>query len=152
MDLNRAMIAGRLGRDPEIRTMTSGDKVANFPVASSERWKDKTTGEKRERTEWHRVTVWGQSADFVEKYLRKGARCYVEGQIQTRKWTGNDGVEKYTTEIVVRWPMGDVKVIDWPDREADPGPSEPDLAGTGVQAPAAAPALTQSDLDDEIPF
>lgn len=134
--------------------MTSGDKVANFTVATSERWKDKTTGEKKERTEWHRVTVWGKSVDFVEKYLRKGARCYVEGQIQTHRWTGNDGVEKYTTEIVVRWPNGDVKVIDWPDSQDETSAASQDTGGTGVQAPATDPGAgsTQGDLDDEIPF
>lgn len=153
MDLNRATIAGRLGRDPEIRTMGSGDKVANFSVASSERWKDKATGDKKERTEWHRVTVWGKSVDFVERYLRKGARCYVEGQLQTRKWTDSAGVEKYSTEIVVRWPVGDVKVIDWPDDEAaGDEASAPDLYGTGVQGPAADTSSGTGDLDDEIPF
>ena len=149
MDLNRAMIAGRLGRDPEIRSMTSGDKVANLTIASSERWTDKQSGEKREKTEWHRVTVWGRSVEFVEKYLRKGARCYVEGSIETRKWTGTDGVEKYTTEIVVRWPNGDVKVIDWPERVDDPGPSEP--ATTGGK-PDNTDHGQAADLDDEIPF
>jgi single-strand DNA-binding protein len=147
MDLNRATIAGRMGSDPEVRTV--GDtKVANFSVASNKRWKDKATGEKKERTEWHRVTVWGQSADFVAKYLRKGARVYCEGQIQTRKWAGPDGGEKYSTEIVVRWPGGDVKVIDWPE---DGAASEP--SGTGVQAPASDPATgTPGDLNDDIPF
>lgn len=98
MSVNKAILVGRLGRDPEIRFSTNGDPVANLALATSENWKDKN-GEKQERTEWHRVVAFGKLADIIGKYLAKGAQIYVEGKIRTRKWTDNQGVEKYTTEI-----------------------------------------------------
>jgi len=101
--MNKVELIGRLGKDPEIRSMQSGDRVANLSIATSEKWKDKNTGEKNERTEWHRVVVFNQGfMNFIEGYIRKGALLFVEGQLETRKWTDSNGVEKYSTEVVLR--------------------------------------------------
>lgn len=99
--LNRCEFIGNLGRDPEVRTVASGDKVANLSIGVSEKWKSKD-GEKKERTEWVRVVIWGPLADVAEKYLKKGSKVYVSGSMETRKWSDQSGVEKYTTEIVMR--------------------------------------------------
>lgn len=97
--LNKVTLIGHLGRDPEARTMSNGDKVVNMSIATSERWRDKASGETKEKTEWHRVTIFNDRlADVAEKYLRKGSSVYLEGQLQTRKWTDQQGQEKYTTE------------------------------------------------------
>lgn len=98
--LNKAMIIGHLGRDPETRYAASGDAITNITIATSEQWKDKQTGEKKEATEWHRVTFYRKLAEIAGQYLKKGSLVYVEGKIQTRKWTDKEGVERYTTEIV----------------------------------------------------
>lgn len=98
--LNKAQIIGRVGRNPEIRYLTSGDAVVNVSVATSERWKDKQTGEVKESTEWHRVNFFGRLAEIANEYVQKGSLIYVEGKIKTRKWTDKDGVEKYSTEII----------------------------------------------------
>lgn len=98
--LNKAQIIGRVGRDPEVRYLTSGDAVVNVSVATSERWKDKQTGEVKEATEWHRINFFGRLAEIAGEYVQKGTLLYVEGKIKTRKWTDKDGVEKYSTEII----------------------------------------------------
>ena len=98
--LNKAQIIGRVGRDPEVRYLTNGDAVVNVSVATSERWKDKQTGEVKESTEWHRVNFFGRLAEIANEYVQKGSLIYVEGKIKTRKWTDKDGVEKYSTEII----------------------------------------------------
>lgn len=110
--LNRVQIIGNIGNDPDIRTMNSGDKVANISVATSETWKDKQTGEKKEKTEWHRVVVFGGMADVIERFTRKGSKVMIEGKLQTRKWTDQQGVEKYTTEIVVQPFGGNLILLD----------------------------------------
>lgn len=99
--VNKAIIVGRLGKDPEIRYTQDGQAVANFTVATSEQWRDKNTGEKRERTEWHRIVAWGRTAEICGEYLAKGKQIYIEGRIQTREWEDKDGIRRYTTEIVV---------------------------------------------------
>jgi single-strand DNA-binding protein len=99
--LNKAMIIGNLGRDPEIRYTQDGRAVANFSVATTDKWKDKNTGESRERTEWHRVVAFGRLAEICGEYLSKGSQVYIEGRLQTRKWQGQDGQDRYTTEIIV---------------------------------------------------
>ena len=100
--VNKVILVGNLGRDPEVRFSQSGQKIVNMSVATSETWKDRQSGERKEKTEWHRVVVFDERlADVCEKYLKKGSMVYLEGQLQTRKWTGNDGVEKYTTEVVL---------------------------------------------------
>lgn len=98
--VNKCIIVGNLGRDPESRTMPNGDMVTNIAVATTESWKDKQSGEKRELTEWHRITLYRKLAEIASQYLRKGSQIYIEGRLQTRKWTDKDGVERYTTEIV----------------------------------------------------
>src|SRR5438105_5302155 len=101
--INKVILIGNLGADPEIRTLNSGDRVANLRIATSESWRDRATGEKKERTEWHRVVIFNDNiVKVAENYLRKGSTVYIEGAIQTRKWTDNTGVEKYSTEIVLQ--------------------------------------------------
>lgn len=157
--LNRAMLIGHLGRDPEIRHTQGGDKIATFSIATSESWRDRQSGERVEKTEWHRVVVFNDRlADVAEKYLRKGAKVYVEGEIRTRKWTGNDNAERYTTEIVLSKFRGEIQMLD---RREGPGAagSEADHGTTRDAAPAPStgglPTSRRNpadDLDDEIPF
>ncbi len=99
MSLNKVMLIGNLGKDPEVRYTASGDAVVNLTLATSESWKDKNTGEKKEKTEWHRVVFWGKQAEIIAQYTSKGSQLYVEGQLETRKWTDQAGIDKYTTEI-----------------------------------------------------
>lgn len=164
--VNKVIIVGNLGRDPEVRTMQSGDKVANFSVATSERWKDRNSGEMQERTEWHRIVIFGRTAEIAEQYLRKGSKVYIEGQLQTRKWEDNQtGQERYTTEIVIRPYRGEMTMLD--GRRDGGGMSETydqggsyDSGGRGGggsggygdrQQGGGAPAAG-ADFDDEIPF
>ncbi len=100
--VNKVLLIGNLGRDPEVRFTTGGNPVANFTMATTDRWNDPATGEKKERTEWHRIVVWGKQAEIAGEYLRKGRQVYVEGSLQTREWTDRDGNKKYTTEIRVQ--------------------------------------------------
>lgn len=155
-DLNRASLMGRLGRDPEIRTTQTGEKVANFSIATSEQWKDKNTGEKKERTEWHNIVVWGPLAKVAEQYLRKGARVLVEGAIRTRKWQDQSGADRWSTEIVLSGFGANLAVIDWPDgdgrakgqEDAYNRDSMPPGPGEQAQGEYAGGQV----LDDEIPF
>jgi len=110
--VNKVILIGNLGRDPEVRTAQDGTKIVNFTLATSERWKDKGSGEQRERTEWHRVVVFNENlAKIAEQYLRKGSPVYVEGQLQTRKWTDQSGAEKYTTEVVLQRFRGELTML-----------------------------------------
>jgi single-strand DNA-binding protein len=143
--LNKVQLIGNLGKDPDIRATQSGDKIANLSLATSESWKDKQSGERRERTEWHRVVIFNPHlAEVAEKYLAKGSKVYVEGQLQTRKWTDQQGVEKYTTEIVLQKFGGAILILSG-GKQAD---------GSQAQAPrAAAPGAGKpAELDDDIPF
>jgi single-strand DNA-binding protein len=111
--VNKVILIGNLGRDPEIRTTQDGTKVCNLSVATSENWRDKTSGERREKTEWHRVVVFNDRlVDVIERYLKKGAKVYLEGALQTRKWTDQSGAEKYTTEIVLQKYRGELTMLD----------------------------------------
>lgn len=111
--VNKVIILGNVGKDPEIRTFQSGGRVANFTLATSEKWKDKTSGERKERTEWHRVSVLNENlVGIVERYVRKGVRLYVEGQLETRKWTDKDGQDRYQTEVVLRPYRGEIVLLD----------------------------------------
>jgi single-strand DNA-binding protein len=111
--VNKVILIGNLGRDPEIRTTQDGTKVCNLSVATSENWRDKNSGERREKTEWHRVVVFNDRlVDVIEKYLKKGAKVYLEGALQTRKWTDQSGAEKYTTEIVLQKYRGELTMLD----------------------------------------
>lgn len=136
--VNKVTLLGALGRDPEIRSMQNGDKVAQLSIATSESWRDKASGEKKERTEWHRVVIFNDNlVKVAEQYLTKGAKVYLEGQLQTRKWTDQAGVEKYSTEIVLSKFRGDLVMIGG--------------KGDGKPEPAK-PAPKGGDMDDEIPF
>lgn len=135
--MNKALIIGNAGKDPEVRGLQDGGVVANMSVATSERWKDKNTGEQKEVTEWHRISVWGKSAEFVRDYIKKGAKVYVEGKIQTRKYTDAGGVEKYSTEIVVQGFNGKVMILD----------SKKESGAEGYSADKTAPAMQQTDDD-----
>ena len=110
--VNKVIIIGNCGKDPEVRTMQNGSKVANLSLATSESWKDKATGERKEKTEWHRVVVFGALADIVERYVKKGSKVYVSGSLQTRKWTDKDGADKYTTEIVLQGFGSELVLLD----------------------------------------
>jgi single-strand DNA-binding protein len=147
--VNKVILVGNLGRDPEVRSLQSGDKVVNLSVATSERWKDKNTGEPREKTEWHRVVIFNERlGEVAEKYLRKGSKVYIEGQLQTRKWTDQSGVEKYTTEVVLQRFRGELTMLDSKGESgaALEGPEE------GAEAPRSTPSRARAELDDEIPF
>ena len=147
--LNKVQIIGNLGRDPEIRYMPSGDAIANIAVATSYKTKDKNTGEAKEYTEWHRISFFGRLAEIVGQYMQKGSSIYVEGRLQTRKYTDKDGVEKYATEIIGEnmQMLGNTK----PQDGSAPAPARQPAAG-GTQRPAPKPAPNFSDMDDDIPF
>ena len=110
--VNKVIIVGNLGKDPEVRAMPNGDFVANLAVATSESWKDKQTGEQKEKTEWHRVAIFGKLAEIAGNYLKKGSKVYLEGALQTRKWTNNDGQDQYTTEVVLKGFNGVMQMLD----------------------------------------
>ena len=155
--VNKVILIGNLGRDPEVRFSQDGAKIVNFSIATSERWKDKSTGERREKTEWHRVVLFNEHlAEIAEQYLRKGSKVYVEGALQTRKWTGNDGVEKYSTEVVLQRYRGELTMLD---TRGDGGGGGGYGAADGGSPPPAddgggpgGPGPGGGDLDDEIPF
>ncbi len=158
--VNKVILVGNLGRDPEIRTMQSGDKIANLSVATSESWNDRQTGERRERTEWHRVVIFGRVAEVAEQYLRKGSKVYVEGSLQTRKWQDQSGQDRYSTEVVLQRFRGELQMLDRAgdgesrDRYQDYGGNsdrDRDRASGGGRSAAPAPAMGP-DLDDDIPF
>lgn len=143
--VNKVILIGNLGRDPEIRALQDGREVANLTIATSESWKDKATGEKKEKTEWHRIVCFNDHLTKVIKgYLKKGSKVYLEGSLQTRKWTDKDGVEKYSTEIVLQAFNGQIVMLD-----TKPGTGMGEYA---QHAPAAVPATNTSDLEDEIPY
>lgn len=144
--LNKVMLVGNLGRDPEVRSMQSGDKVANLNIATSERWRDQD-GNNQEKTEWHRVVLFGKIAEVAERFLKKGSKVLIEGKLQTRKWTDQSGQDKYTTEIVVSGFGGNLTMLDGkPDSQSGYQDSEyGGNAGYGTDSHSA-------DLDDEIPF
>ncbi len=154
--VNKVILVGNLGRDPEIRSMQSGDKVCNLSVATSERWRDRNSGEMQERTEWHRVVLFNPNlVEVAEKYLHKGSKVYVEGQLQTRKWTDQSGTEKYSTEVVLQRFRGELHMLDSrADREGTGGGGGYERAGApaggGGEGGSAPPPM--DDLDDEIPF
>ena len=128
--VNKVILIGNLGRDPEIRSLQDGSRVANLSIATSENWRDKASGERRERTEWHRVVIFNDRlVDVVEQFLKKGAKLYVEGQLQTRKWTDQSGQEKYTTEVVLQRFRGELTMLD--GRGAGAGAGEPMDEGGG---------------------
>jgi len=141
--VNRVFLIGNLGKDPETRFMPDGKPVANITMATSETWKDRNTGEKQEKTEWHKVSFFGPVAEIVGKYLRKGSKIYIEGKLQTRKWQDKDGADRYTTEIVAN----EMKMLD--GKPSDGGYQ----ASAGTSEPKSPrPAVTTDDMDDPLPF
>lgn len=151
--LNKAMLIGNLGRDPEVRYSPDGNAVATVSIATTEVWKDKSTGEKKEATEWHRVVFFNRLAEIVGEYLKKGSQIYVEGQIRTRKWTDRDGNDKYTTEVVAN----EMKILgprNLANERARVDAGEPTPPATPRNnAPASAPADTpHDDFHDDVPF
>lgn len=156
--VNKVILVGNLGRDPEIRSTNDGTKIANLSLATSESWRDRNSGERRERTEWHRVVIFNDRlVDVVEKYLSKGSKIYVEGQLQTRKWTDRDGQDRYTTEVVLQRFRGELTMLDGRGGGGggDFGGGGQDFGGGGRDfgggggAPSGGGA---GDLDDDIPF
>ena len=178
--VNKVILVGNLGRDPELRSTQDGMRIANLNLATSESWRDRASGERKERTEWHRVVIFNDRlAEIAEKYLRKGSKVYVEGQLQTRKWTDQQGQERYTTEIVLTRFKGELTMLDGAGGgrgggAADPGYDEgygggygpgdsPRYGGTGPSGAGGAMGGgpggtggrgrgTRDELDDEIPF
>jgi len=150
--VNKVILVGNLGRDPEIRSMQDGAKVANLSVATSETWRDRNSGERRERTEWHRVVVFNDRlVDVIERFLRKGSKVYLEGQLQTRKWTDQSGQDRYTTEVVLQRYRGELTMLDSRSDgggyggESSSGQDSGGLGGGGQSSGGP-------DLDDDIPF
>ena len=163
--VNKVIIVGNLGRDPETRSFPNGDQVANVTIATTDRYKDKTSGEMKEITEWHRVSFFGRLAEIAGQYLRKGSQVYVEGSLRTRKWTNKDGVDQYTTEIRAdqMQMLGSRQGMGGPSSQDDGGDAggyQP-RAAAPARAPAAAPRQAPAaskaasgfdDMDDDIPF
>src|SRR5262245_56562443 len=155
--VNKVILVGNLGRDPEVRSTQDGTRVANFTMATSENWRDKNTGERREKTEWHRIVIFNERlVDVAEKFLHKGSKVYIEGQLQTRKWTDQSGQEKYTTEVVLTRFRGELTMLDSRGggdaggyaEPAHEGPSHGGGSGGGGRGPG--PGGGGGDLDDEI--
>ena len=162
--VNKVILVGNLGKDPETRRLNSGDPVVNLRIATSETWKDKASGERKEKTEWHNVVIFNENlARVAEQYLRKGSKVYVEGQLQTRKWTDQSGQEKYTTEVVLQRFRGELTILDgrssggeMSDDERGSSRGEFGRSSPMEKRPAMAGAgggsRLSSDLDDDIPF
>ena len=164
--VNKVTLVGNLGRDPEVRSTQDGAKIVQLSLATSERWKDRNSGEQRERTEWHRVVIFNENLGRIaEQYLRKGSTCYIEGQLQTRKWTDNQGVEKYTTEVVLQRYRGELTLLggrgdsggggSYGGGDSGAGSSSGNDGGYGGSASTASappPMRESNDLDDDIPF
>lgn len=144
--INKVILVGYLGKDPEIRYMPSGGGVANVTIATTDSWKDKQTGEKQERTEWHRVVFFNRLAEIVGEYLKKGSQVYVEGRLQTRKWQDNSGQDRYTTEIVA----SDMQMLG--GRGASSSSFDQDTGSAPASQPPADSSAMSSDFDDDIPF
>jgi len=150
--INKVILVGNLGQDPEIRYTADGRPIANFSIATSESWKDKNSGEKREKTEWHRVVVFGKLAEICGEYLSKGRQVYIEGKLQTRKWQGQDGQDRYTTEVVVDM-RGIMQMLG--TRDAGGGGTRPAAGGGGGSSPqdqGYPQQPYQNDKEDDIPF
>lgn len=157
--INKVILVGNLGQDPEIRYTADGRPIANFSIATSESWKDKNSGEKREKTEWHRVVVFGKLAEICGEYLCKGRQVYIEGKLQTRKWQGQDGQDRYTTEVVIDGFTGTMQMLGTRDgggggpRSAAGGGRGGGGAGGGYQQDQGYPQQPyQNDKEDDIPF
>ena len=151
--VNKVILVGNLGQDPEVRYMPNGGAVANITLATSESWRDKATGEAKEKTEWHRVVIFGKLAEVAGEYLKKGSQIYIEGQLQTRKWTDQAGVEKYTTEIVVN-VGGSMQMLGGrPSGDSQPSQGKtPTQSGNSTALSQPASNSEPPAFDDDIPF
>jgi single-strand DNA-binding protein len=157
--VNKVILVGNLGRDPEARTMQSGGKVVSFSIATSESWNDKASGERKEKTQWHRIAIFNEKlGEIAERYLKKGSKVYLEGSLESRKFTDKDGMERETTEVVLARFRGELTLLDSRsgDSGGDGGYSRPPAAARQAAAPARSGGPSweapSSDLDDEIPF
>jgi single-strand DNA-binding protein len=160
--VNKVILIGNVGRDPEIRSTNDGTRIANFTLATSDNWRDKASGERRERTEWHRIVIFNDRlTDVVEKYIKKGAKLYIEGALQTRKWTDKDGQERYTTEVVLQRFRGELTMLDSRGggggggdfaEEETAGAGGGGYSGSGGGRVGDGPRRGGEELDDEIPF
>ncbi len=149
--VNKVILVGNLGKDPEVKYMPNGNAVANITVATSETWKDKQTGEQKENTEWHRVTFYRRLAEIAGEYLKKGSKVYIEGRLQTRKWQGQDGQDRYTTEIIAN----EMQMLDSRGGSTGFAPSQNTQQPQSQAAPAPAasvPPVDEGFLDEDIPF
>ena len=155
--VNKVILVGNLGKDPDVRRTQDGKAIVSFSIATAERWTDKATGDRKEKTEWHNVVIFNDAiAKVAEQYLRKGSKCYVEGQLQTRKWTDRDGVDRYSTEVVLQAYRGELVLLDPPSRERDDDvPRRQDTTRRTDRAgrdPVKSSGGYVDDMDDEIPF
>ena len=149
--INKVILVGNLGADPKVSNTQNGSKIVNLNVATSDTWKDKLSGERKDRTEWHRVVIFNsQLADIAERYLRKGSKVYLEGQLQTRKWEDNNGQERYTTEVVLQNYSGTLVLLDAKGDGAPAGGN--DVFGASDSGWDSTPAAPAANLDDDIPF
>lgn len=157
--VNKVIIVGNLGRDPEVRTFQNGGKVCNLRIATSENWKDRTTGERKEKTEWHSVAIFNENlARIAEQYLKKGSKVYLEGQLETRKWQDQSGQDRYSTEVVLRTIGSSMVLLDSRDGGSGGGGHSDDRGGGygddrgGFGGPSGGSRAPAGDIDDEIPF
>lgn len=151
--INKVILVGNLGADPRVSNTQSGTKIVNLSIATSDRWKDKLSGDWKERTEWHRVVIFNaQLAETAERYLRKGSKVYIEGQLQTRKWEDANGQEKYTTEVVLQNFNGVLVMLDGRSGEGAPAGGDDVFGGSSSGWDNSSTPAASSDLDDDIPF
>lgn len=151
--VNKVILVGNLGSDPEVRALNNGGKVAQFSVATSERWRDKNSGEQRERTEWHRVVIFSEGlVKIAESYLRKGAKVYIEGQLQTRKWQDQSGQDRYSTEVVLQGFNSTLTMLDGRGEGSAGGHQGGVRPVENRSRPQSAPAFEPGGMDDDIPF
>ena len=151
--VNKVILVGNLGQDPDIRSMQDGRKIANLSIATSESWRDKNSGERKERTEWHRVVIFNENlSKIAEQYLKKGAKVYVEGQMQTRKWTDQAGLERYSTEVVLSGFNGTLTMLGKRDGGPPPADSESEYGSTKTSGEGPGGGSDNFDEDSEIPF
>jgi single-strand DNA-binding protein len=151
--VNKVILVGNLGQDPETRTFQNGGKICNLSIATSERWKDRNTGEPRERTEWHRVVITNEAlVRIAEQYLRKGSKVYLEGQLETRKWQDQSGQDRYSTEVVLRPFRGELQLLDRREGSGGGGAPGSGSSGAGYGGAPSGGSGGGRDIDDEIPF
>ena len=153
MSINKATLVGNVGADPKIRTTQDGREIANFSLATTESWKDKNSGERRDKIEWHRVVIFSQGlVGIVKNYVKKGSKLYLEGNIQTRKWTDNNGVEKYTTEIVLQNYNSSLQMLDARDGNNGGGFEQESNNSQNSTNNNSQQSFNNDDIDDDIPF